>query len=101
MRVFARPQALRIDPGRRTRDVPWFPYRRRPVELALRAMGWLEPAPSEANFILVRMAASDATTVREALRRLAAEGLVEWQPQRGARVEIEAIARRVGYPTGR
>lgn len=36
---------------------------------ALRASGWLEPAPSEANFILVRMAASDATTVREALRR--------------------------------
>ena len=36
---------------------------------ALRATGWLDPAPSEANFILVRMAASDATTVREALRR--------------------------------
>lgn len=41
VRVFTRPQALRIDPGRRSRDVPWFPYRRRPVELALRAMGWL------------------------------------------------------------
>ncbi|MBU6284291.1 aldehyde dehydrogenase family protein, partial [bacterium] len=41
VRAFTRPQALRIDPGRRTRDVPWFPYRRRPVEFALRAMGWL------------------------------------------------------------
>ncbi len=41
VRAFTRPQSLRIDPGRRTRDVPWFPYRRRPVELALRVMGWL------------------------------------------------------------
>jgi len=41
VRAFTRPQSLRIDPGRRTRDVPWFPFRRRPVELALRAMGWL------------------------------------------------------------
>ena len=36
---------------------------------ALRAMAWLEPAPSEANFILVRMDRGEASDVREALRR--------------------------------
>jgi histidinol-phosphate aminotransferase len=36
---------------------------------ALRATGWHEPAPSEANFILVRLLRGDASTVREALRR--------------------------------
>ena len=36
---------------------------------ALRATGWLEPAPSEANFVLCRLLRSDAATVREALRR--------------------------------
>jgi histidinol-phosphate aminotransferase len=36
---------------------------------ALRATGWLEPAPSEANFLLVRMTRGDAYDVREALRR--------------------------------
>jgi histidinol-phosphate aminotransferase len=35
---------------------------------ALRALGWLEPGPSEANFILVRLLRGDALTVREALR---------------------------------
>ena len=36
---------------------------------ALRAMEWLEPTPSEANFILVRMDRGEASDVREALRR--------------------------------
>jgi histidinol-phosphate aminotransferase len=38
---------------------------------ALRDTGWLDPAPSEANFLLVRMVGEglDATAVREALRR--------------------------------
>jgi len=36
---------------------------------ALRGLGWLEPAPSEANFTLVRLLRSDGVTVREALRR--------------------------------
>lgn len=35
----------------------------------LRETGWLEPAPSEANFLLVRMLRGDSLTVREALRR--------------------------------
>ena len=35
---------------------------------ALRGLGWLEPAPSEANFILVRLLRGDSLTVREALR---------------------------------
>ena len=40
-----------------------------PMADALRAMEWLEPAPSEANFILVRMDRGEASDVREALRR--------------------------------
>ncbi|MGE0228268.1 MAG: histidinol-phosphate transaminase [Dehalococcoidia bacterium] len=36
---------------------------------ALRALGWLDPAPSEANFVLCRLLRSDGVTVREALRR--------------------------------
>jgi histidinol-phosphate aminotransferase len=35
----------------------------------LAALGWLHPAPSEANFLLVRADRGDAFTVREALRR--------------------------------
>lgn len=35
---------------------------------ALHGLGWLEPAPSEANFILVRLLRGDSLTVREALR---------------------------------
>ncbi len=35
----------------------------------LRATGWIEPAPSEANFVLCQLLRSNATTVREALRR--------------------------------
>ena len=35
----------------------------------LRESGWLEPAPSESNFVLVRMLQGDSLTVREALRR--------------------------------
>jgi histidinol-phosphate aminotransferase len=35
----------------------------------LRATGWIEPAPSEANFILCRLLRSDALTVREGLRK--------------------------------
>lgn len=35
---------------------------------ALRALGWLEPEPSEANFILVRLLRGEALAVREALR---------------------------------
>ena len=35
----------------------------------LRETGWLLPAPSEANFLLVRMLQGDSLTVREALRR--------------------------------
>jgi histidinol-phosphate aminotransferase len=35
----------------------------------LGATGWIEPAPSEANFVLCRLLRSDATTMREALRR--------------------------------
>jgi histidinol-phosphate aminotransferase len=34
----------------------------------LRATGWIEPAPSDANFVLCRLLRSDSTTVREALR---------------------------------
>ena len=41
VRVFTRPQALRIDRGRHRKDAPWFPYRRKPIEWALRVMGWL------------------------------------------------------------
>ncbi len=36
---------------------------------ALRATGWVEPAPSEANFLLCRLLRSDGETVRDALRR--------------------------------
>ena len=36
---------------------------------ALRATGWIEPAPSEANFLLCRLDRFDGATVREALRR--------------------------------
>ena len=36
---------------------------------ALRATGWIEPAPSEANFVLCRLLRSDGESVREALRR--------------------------------
>ncbi|MBM4416247.1 MAG: histidinol-phosphate transaminase [Chloroflexi bacterium] len=36
---------------------------------ALAALGWLYPAPSEANFLLVRMDRGDALSAREALRR--------------------------------
>jgi histidinol-phosphate aminotransferase len=39
------------------------------IAAALRETGWLEPAPSQANFLLVRALDSDALTVREALRR--------------------------------
>lgn len=35
----------------------------------LRATGWFEPIPSEANFVLCRLLRSDAPAVREALRR--------------------------------
>ena len=35
----------------------------------LRATGWIEPAPSEANFLLCRLLRSDGATVRDALRR--------------------------------
>jgi histidinol-phosphate aminotransferase len=35
----------------------------------LRATGWIEPAPSEANFLLCRLLRSDGPTVRDALRR--------------------------------
>jgi histidinol-phosphate aminotransferase len=35
----------------------------------LRETGWIEPAPSDANFILCRLLRSDALTVREGLRR--------------------------------
>ena len=35
----------------------------------LRALGWIDPAPSEANFVLCRLLRSDGVTVREALRR--------------------------------
>ena len=35
----------------------------------LRATGWIEPAPSEANFVLCRLLRADGATVREALRR--------------------------------
>ena len=44
------------------------PHRDRMAGL-LRATGWIEPAPSEANFILCRLLRSDGATVREALRR--------------------------------
>ena len=36
---------------------------------ALRATGWVEPAPSEANFLLCRLLRWDGVTVRDALRR--------------------------------
>ena len=36
---------------------------------ALLATGWIEPAPSEANFLLCRLLRSDGERVREALRR--------------------------------
>ena len=36
---------------------------------ALRATGWIEPAPAQANFLLCRLLRSDGATVREALRR--------------------------------
>ena len=35
----------------------------------LRAGGWLEPAPSEANFLLCRLAFADGASLREALAR--------------------------------
>ncbi|MSQ35549.1 MAG: histidinol-phosphate transaminase [Dehalococcoidia bacterium] len=35
----------------------------------LAGLGWLHPAPSEANFLLVRLDRGDAVSVREALRR--------------------------------
>lgn len=35
----------------------------------LRETGWVEPVPSEANFILCRLLRSDGVTVREGLRR--------------------------------
>lgn len=36
---------------------------------ALRALGWIEPYPSEANFLLCRLARFDGLSVRDALRR--------------------------------
>jgi histidinol-phosphate aminotransferase len=36
---------------------------------AFRSTGWLDPAPSEANFVLVHMLHGDAVVAREALRR--------------------------------
>jgi histidinol-phosphate aminotransferase len=39
------------------------------VAALLRETGWIEPAPSEANFILCRLLRSDGVTVREELRR--------------------------------
>ncbi len=36
---------------------------------ALRATGWIEPSPSDANFLLCRLLRSDGETVRDALRR--------------------------------
>ncbi len=41
VRAFTRPCAVRLDRGRRSRDLPWFPYRARTARLAERAMGWI------------------------------------------------------------
>jgi acyl-CoA reductase-like NAD-dependent aldehyde dehydrogenase len=41
VRAFTRPQAIRIDRGRKARDLPWFPYHRSTASFALRAMGWI------------------------------------------------------------
>ena len=39
------------------------------IAALLREAGWIEPAPSEANFLLCRLLRSDGATVREGLRR--------------------------------
>ena len=41
VRVFTRPCALRIDPGRRRRDAAWFPYRASTSRFVERAMAWI------------------------------------------------------------
>lgn len=41
IRAFTRPCAVRIDPGKRSSDPAWFPYRLRTSRLVERAMGWI------------------------------------------------------------
>jgi hypothetical protein len=45
VRVLTRPCALRVEPGKRSRDAAWSPYRSRVRRFTTGAMGVIEPGP--------------------------------------------------------